>query len=516
MRRGIIFFVWGILVVNRGFAQVSSCGTVATERDIQAMSQLSSNFDIAGRTAESEIINIAITAHVVRSSDGGGGLSSGVLTSAISNLNIAYAPVGINFFLLNSPRFIDDDTHFNFFSSQEDGLAANNVKNTVNIYFVNSASVSGGNFVCGYAYFPAAKKDLIIMANGCTGNGATLAHELGHFFALYHTHGKVNNGTTDELVSRENCESAGDDLCDTPADPQLSNLVNSSCQYTGGAQDSNGDFYTPDVENFMSYSLSQCRDSFTDGQIKRMGLAYKNFKSHILQNDPSFEFAVDEFFVANATCPDKSDGSVQVQVSRAGEFLYSTDGLSFIASNQLTGLAPGTHQIFVKNEVGSVSTSTVEVGFVTDYPEIPTIELVNNQLVIQVEDGHEVNWYFENSFLEGETGPSLDSPSFGSYTVGVSNGGCETLSEVFEVLSTDEIESNLSFYPNPTVEILNVSLQPSLHRYVESVTIRDLGGRVTVRGSLTEAFNVSTLKPGLYLLELTGSNFVVRRRFLKR
>ena len=517
MSKRISLFALVVLCLNGAFAQLTSCGTVATERDIRELSGFGSQFDISGRTAESEIINIAITAHIVRTSDRSGGLATGVLNTAIANLNKAYAPVKINFFLLNGPRYINDDRYYNFFSSQEEELsAANNVRNTANIYFVNSATVSGGGNVCGYAYFPSANRDLIVMNNGCTGNGATLAHEFGHFFALYHTHGKVNNGTTDELVRRENCDTTGDDLCDTAADPQLSSLVNFSCEYTGDAQDANGDFYFPDTHNFMSYSLSQCRDFFTDDQVERMQSAYRSFKSHIIQNDPNFDFAVDEFAVADATCPDKSDGSVQVTVSRSGEFLYSSDGLSYISSNQLTGLTPGIHQIFIKNEIGSVTTSTVEVGFVTDYPEVPEVDLIDDQLVVEVEAGHTIQWYFGNQPVQGETNSKLNSPEFGTYVIGVTNGGCETLSEEFEVLSSDKIEDNLSFYPNPAVDRLNVTLQPSLHRYIEAVEIRDLGGKVEARGNLAESINVSTLNPGLYLLQLTGADFVITRRFLKR
>ena len=72
------------------------------------------------------------------------------------------------------------------------------------------------------------------MANGCANNGSTLPHEVGHFYGLPHTHDQGN-----ELVNGSNCATAGDNFCDTPADPNLSGVVNSSCVYTGTATDAN-------------------------------------------------------------------------------------------------------------------------------------------------------------------------------------------------------------------------------------------------------------------------------------
>ena len=60
-----------------------------------------------------------------------------------------------------------------------------------------------------------------MIKNDCTaagGNDTTLSHELGHYFDLYHTH-ETSFGT--ECPSGSNCQSAGDMVCDTPADPNL-------------------------------------------------------------------------------------------------------------------------------------------------------------------------------------------------------------------------------------------------------------------------------------------------------
>ena len=74
------------------------------------------------------------------------------------------------------------------------------------------------------------------MRNSCAYNGSTIIHEFGHYFSLFHTHGPTNSAITTELVDGSNCTTSGDELCDTPADPNLSGNV-TNCLYTGGLFD---------------------------------------------------------------------------------------------------------------------------------------------------------------------------------------------------------------------------------------------------------------------------------------
>jgi len=125
-------------------------------------------------------------------------------------------------------------------------------------------------------------------------SSSTVAHEVGHYFALLHPHKDFNKGKCkQEAVSRERvfkgcffkhgriCEKSGDRLCDTPAEPMLGGLMSSDCKYYGGVKDIWGDSYTPMTNNVMSYPVNlKCRTSFTPGQIALMQIvAEKKGKS---------------------------------------------------------------------------------------------------------------------------------------------------------------------------------------------------------------------------------------------
>lgn len=293
--RIILIAIFSIFSLG-SFAQELTCGTEPTLKDIEALNKLEVTQSAHARIAVATPTKIAITAHVVRTSDGTGGLTEQQLTDAIADVNEIYTLTNMEFFLFGDINYIDSDEYYDFNSSQEGELASQHfVENTINVYFFNSA-MSGTSPVCGYARFPATGIDRIVMVNDCTTNGSTFPHELGHYFALYHTHGKSNTGTTDELVTREegsaNCESAGDDLCDTEADPNLSGQVDGDCVYTGNATDANGDTFIPNPRNLMSYSQKYCRDEFSQGQADRIVAAYEEYKTYLYDKNYAAIFDV--------------------------------------------------------------------------------------------------------------------------------------------------------------------------------------------------------------------------------
>ena len=243
------------------------------------------------------ITYVPIRPHILRRSDGTGGMSLASMNQVIAITNSYYLMngYGIQFYFCGtSPDYVDNDEQYNSFSNETLVAQGHDVTNAMNQYYVNSFASGAG----GYAYYPGNSLittrsfilneswDEVDMGN------RLIPHELGHNFNLVHTFGEVpgngtlGSGTTTELVTRgagANCTTDGDYICDTPADPYNksgANLiyVNGCAQYdpNSTARDANGDVYAPSVENIMSYYFP-CTHNFTAGQYDRMqaGLALR-------------------------------------------------------------------------------------------------------------------------------------------------------------------------------------------------------------------------------------------------
>lgn len=148
----------------------------------------------------------------------------------------------------------------------------------LNYYVVSEINGNdGGNGVQGFAYLGPTNdcRDGVVCLYNVTGTVGTLkpgrtlgftgVHEVGHYLSLYHTFSNSND------CIETNCETQGDQVCDTP--PTLSNTqcTNPSC---------------PDAltENFMDYTVESCKDSFTVGQAERMHEQLQTVRADLVDN----------------------------------------------------------------------------------------------------------------------------------------------------------------------------------------------------------------------------------------
>lgn len=119
-------------------------------------------------------------------------------------------------------------------------------ENRINIYLVDTFDIPN---LCGFANVNGIANEnnaKIYLKDGC------LPHEMGHLFGLLHT---FEGGT--ETVNGSNCETAGDLICDTPADPYVEGSdtlwLGNNGEFIFTGLDVNGAYYQPDVGNIMSY-----------------------------------------------------------------------------------------------------------------------------------------------------------------------------------------------------------------------------------------------------------------------
>ncbi|TYA71460.1 T9SS type A sorting domain-containing protein [Seonamhaeicola marinus] len=235
------------------------------------------------KNATSLYVNyIPVKIHIIRDNNGAKGLNISKLENALGTLNESFEGSDLEFFICGDIDYIDASEYVVIKKGEiDDLLESNNVENVINLYFSPSLINEYDQVICGYSN-NSRGSDFIVLKNSCASNISTLSHEMGHYFSLLHTHGTDNNGLTTELVDGSNCDTDGDGICDTPADPKLSSSnVNDNCEYTGSETDAHGHAFNPDTENIMSYSKKQCRTHFSNQQLARMYAFYVTQKHYL-------------------------------------------------------------------------------------------------------------------------------------------------------------------------------------------------------------------------------------------
>jgi hypothetical protein len=289
-----IFFCLSPLFLGSLMAQTTHhapCGTPPAPEFVRNFIQ---SLDYSVHPEDPTRINIPVTIHIVKATNGSGGFLENNAFLTICDLNQRMASAGLFFYVPGAVRFILSDALYNpvDYGPLNTMISQNNVARTMNIYYTNLGAMS----LCGFAYYPNTgpggnqNNGAVVMSFACSQpSGTTLTHEVGHFFNLPHTFDQTSNnpsGNNAERVTRNfnetlprlsaNCNTEGDNFCDTPAD-FIDNRWN--CP-TGIIQlDINGDRFRPDSSYYMSYSSDQCMSRFSDQQITAMRATLTNTNS---------------------------------------------------------------------------------------------------------------------------------------------------------------------------------------------------------------------------------------------
>jgi hypothetical protein len=272
----------GLASVVAGINTTEECATVLTPQQIALERERIRTgwiYKIPEKTRA--IYYIPLTIHIVRSSSGAGGFDSANITPAFDDLNLCFQNTDMRFYIPGAIDFVDDDYFFYDLTSMDkfDSLRqTNTVPNTINIYIVPLISGFPGGGMSSFT--TDAVQGVIVREShvGTPDNPSTLAHEVGHYFDLYHTHTLYFGA---ECPEGAGCDTLGDLLCDTPADPNLIPAgVYHVSEYPECAYDNYITVpdlphcdqmtpYDPPTDNVMSYSRPLCRTILTRGQADR-------------------------------------------------------------------------------------------------------------------------------------------------------------------------------------------------------------------------------------------------------
>lgn len=226
---------------------------------------------------------LSVVAYIVTDCDSNITFDRPTLDSMLNQrLNVDFSNTGISF------KFMRVDTVYNckyydldyYPDPQGNGQdMGQEFKNTyhepgvINFYIFGDLAKEGNASVLGFA---GGSNEVHLDKDAISPSKYVISHEMGHFFGLYHTW--EADQTAVERADGSNCSTAGDLICDTPADVDGSQYASAfvNCNYTGASfsHPDDGKLF-PTVHNIMSYwSNDECACHFTPGQVQVMLKAY--------------------------------------------------------------------------------------------------------------------------------------------------------------------------------------------------------------------------------------------------
>lgn len=291
-----------VFVVTLGLGSAVSAQICGTPGDVM-MERMRENKLAMVAHQRGAVKYVPVTFHLVAASNGTGRVEEENVLKQVLNLNTQYADQEVIYYI-DRFNYFDSDVVFNtpFTTAGRQQMNLRRDNNSINVFIVNSADDGNSPGVTVAYYDP--QNDWVV-ANKSKINGAanTLSHELGHFFSLPHpfegwecfpyTMADYGNPVTRdntlpcesgggskliELHDRSNCNTAGDEICDTPEDFNLGLLFQNNCNENVLIKDKNNEVIKPMTNNFMSY-YNDCADyEFTQTQKDLMNTDFFTFR----------------------------------------------------------------------------------------------------------------------------------------------------------------------------------------------------------------------------------------------
>lgn len=271
-------FAVAALWVSGAFAAVPAvkqtyvrCGADSPPAELVAAAQ---TMPFAPQGAQPQVaINVRTYFHVVTSTAKKGLYTQTQLNNQIAYMNKAYGPSNIQFTLVSTDFTTNNNWATGNYDSTMKPALRKGTYADLNVYFLSD--LGGG--LLGICNFPTNaspgsstynQDGCDVLADSIPGGsatnfnlGGTAAHEVGHWFGLFH----VFQGSA--------CSGAGDSVSDTPIQKSPTSGCPSSsdtCPNQAGLDS---------IHNYMDYSDDICYTQFTAGQTSRMQSMYAMYRA---------------------------------------------------------------------------------------------------------------------------------------------------------------------------------------------------------------------------------------------
>lgn len=278
--------IFSIIFIHSLFSQTYNCSLDAYPESYKNYmvntADAANNYDISANRSEVRDVSLNI---IIAQYANGPVVSTQHVQQKVDEVNVIFSPINLHFSICNI-QFVPYPYNLN-----NSPVGFETWDNTIENYFTNAAWQKGFlNIFYARGDGPNASlpflgaPDRILMGNNPT---TVFAHEIAHYFSLLHTHafdGYSTNIFTLELVNGSNCQTEGDFICDTPADPGLYGRIAPfpQCEYIDSVSvDANGDLYAPAIDNYMCATYPNCITQFTPQQFSRMAYCLDHERAYL-------------------------------------------------------------------------------------------------------------------------------------------------------------------------------------------------------------------------------------------
>ncbi|MCK9611553.1 MAG: T9SS type A sorting domain-containing protein [Bacteroidales bacterium] len=234
-------------------------------------------------------------------------------------------------------------------------------------------------------------------------------------------------------------------------------------------------------------------------------------------------------FVPNDSVCDKDSIFLSVSAAYGSSYQWYNDTNVINGATELSywAKASGDYWVEVSNENGCRTNSNMQTLTFIPNPPKPGTWVTGNTLNTNLA-GYDMQWYYEDSPINGATGLTYDYTASGNYFVMATNFfGCATSSDtVYVTYSSGLAETNtlngIQLIPNPTTGKFIVSFDANTADDIQ-IVVSDITGRVVyqniysgLNGRFLQEIDLSMVQKGIYIVEIVSGNSRTNSKLIKQ